>query len=207
MPRTPQTNAAPGRLNRLRHLAAARALLPYPEPESWLDIGTGYGYFPEAAKSVFPYTAFDGLDTDPRVEWARAAERIDEAHHGTLTDPDTAGRLRARYDVVSMLDHLEHTADPHEELRAALTALRPDGHLLVELPDPARGLGGRWLSTGGRPRPPHLIPARKLREELESLGCAVVAARACVPLLPYAYRVIARRQPRRARRQPRRDSA
>lgn len=45
--------------------SVARAILPFPEPESWLDVGTGDARFPEAARQVFPYTSFDGLDPTP----------------------------------------------------------------------------------------------------------------------------------------------
>ncbi|WP_338898697.1 class I SAM-dependent methyltransferase [Streptomyces sp. TG1A-60] len=179
-----------GRLRRRHHRAAARAMLPYPEPESWLDAGTGHGYFPEAAREIHPYTAFDGLDPTPRVERARVAGRVEEAHQGLLTDPEIAVRLRARYDVVSMFHHLEHTADPREELRAARTVLRPGGHLLVEVPDPVRPFGtlalrGRlpWKSCD-RPCPLHLMPLRNLLAELESLGYEVLTARARAPSRP-----------------------
>ncbi|WP_200304417.1 class I SAM-dependent methyltransferase [Streptomyces adelaidensis] len=188
-----------GRLRRRHHRVAARAMLPYPEPESWLDVGTGHGYFPEAAREVHPYTSFDGLDPTPRVERALAAGRIEEAHEGLLTDPAIVARLRARYDVVSMFHHLEHTADPREELRAARAALRPGGHLLVEVPDPARPfgtlpVGGRWpWKQSERPRPLHLMPLRNLLAELESLGYEVLTTRACAPLPPRAHRIIARR--------------
>ncbi|WP_189781623.1 class I SAM-dependent methyltransferase [Streptomyces capitiformicae] len=188
-----------GRLRRRHHRAAARAMLPYAEPESWLDVGTGLGHFPETAREVHPYTAFDGLDPTERVERARAAGRIEEAHQGLLTDPAIAARLRARYDVVSMFHHLEHTTDPREELRAARTVLRPDGHLLVEVPDPARPFGtlphGRWWprKTHDRPRPLHLMPPRNLLAELEAQGYQVIATRACAPFPPRAHRILARR--------------
>ncbi|SPF01003.1 class I SAM-dependent methyltransferase [Streptomyces sp. MA5143a] len=188
-----------GRLRRRHHRTAARAMLPYIEPESWLDVGTGHGYFPEAAREVHPYTAFDGVDPTPRVERARAAGRIEEAYQGLLTDPEITARLRARYDVVSMFHHLEHTADPRAELRAARTILRPDGHLLVEVPDPARPFGTltmvpRWPGRAhDRPRPLHLMPLRNLLAELRSLGYEVVATRSCAPFPPRAHRIIARR--------------
>ncbi|WP_406329291.1 class I SAM-dependent methyltransferase [Streptomyces sp. NBC_00203] len=174
--------------SRGRHRAAARAMLPYAEPESWLDVGTGHGHFPAVAKEVHPYTAFDGLDATRRVEKARAAGRVEEAHRGRLTDPRTAERLRARYDVVSMFHHLEHTPDPREELRAALVVLRPGGHLLVEVPDPDCAFGallGKWWVSYGQPRHLHLMPLPNLLGELESLGCEVVATDRREPHIPY----------------------
>ncbi|GAA3844696.1 class I SAM-dependent methyltransferase [Streptomyces phyllanthi] len=173
---------------RRRHRAAARAMLPYPEPESWLDVGTGHGHFPEAAREVHPYTAFDGLDATPRVERARAAGRVEEAQQGALTDPEIAGRLRGRYDVVSMFHHLEHAPDPRAELRAALDVLRPGGHLVVEVPDPACAFGtllGKWWVPYDQPRHLHLMPLGNLVRELESHGCTVVATDRRAPHIPY----------------------
>ncbi|GAA3796769.1 class I SAM-dependent methyltransferase [Streptomyces chiangmaiensis] len=171
-----------------RHRAAARAMLPFPEPESWLDIGTGHGHFPEAAKEIHPYTSFDGLDATRRVQRARAAGRIEEAHHGRLTDPEILARLRSRYDVVSMFHHLEHTPDPRAELRAALTVLRPGGHLFIEVPDPDCTFGtllGKWWVSYGQPRHLHLMPLRNLLAELESLGCVIVTTDRREPHTPY----------------------
>ncbi|WP_406167982.1 class I SAM-dependent methyltransferase [Streptomyces sp. NBC_00996] len=174
--------------SRGRHRAAARAMLPYTEPESWLDVGTGHGHFPAVAKEVHPYTAFDGLDATRRVAKARAAGRVEEAHRGRLTDSRIAERLRSRYDVVSMFHHLEHTRDPREELRAAMVVLRPGGHLLVEVPDPDCAFGallGKWWVSYGQPRHLHLMPLPNLLGELEALGCAIVATDRREPHIPY----------------------
>jgi SAM-dependent methyltransferase len=165
---------------RRRHRATARLVLRRcPEPESWLDVGTGDAAFPEAAKALFPYTSFDGTDPTPRVVRAREAQRVEEAHVGHLTAPELTARLRARYDVVTVLHHLARTPDPRAELRAALTALRPGGLILLELPDPHSAFApllGKWWHAHTQPHHVHLLPLPNIRTELESRGCTVLTA-------------------------------
>ncbi|MEV6049563.1 class I SAM-dependent methyltransferase [Streptomyces sp. NPDC052107] len=174
---------------RRRYLAAARTILPLAaEPESWLDVGTGHARFPETAKELFPYTSFDGLDPTPRVEQALQEERVEEAHIGDLTDPWVLARLRSRYDVVSMIHHLEHAPNPRAELRAALAVLRPGGHLLIELADPRcafAALLGRWWLPYGQPRHLHLLPMANLCAELAARGCEILTTDRRAPHTPY----------------------
>ncbi|MEW1779536.1 class I SAM-dependent methyltransferase [Streptomyces sp. NPDC086777] len=176
------------RAGRRRHRAAARAMLALPEPESWLDVGTGHAHFPRTAQEFFAYTSFDGLDPTLRVGRAQVEGHIEEAHCGYLAMPEVLARLRGRYDVVSMLHHLQHTPDPRAELRAALTALRPGGHVLIDVPNPRSAFGrllGRWWIPYGQPRHLHLMPPANLRAELESQGCEVLRTDRKSPHLPY----------------------
>jgi SAM-dependent methyltransferase len=156
------------------HRSTARAILRLlPEPESWLDVGSGDAHFPETARELFPYTSFDGLDPTPRVSYARHAERIEEAFVGHVTDRHITTILRARYDVVSLLQHRSPAPDPRTELRAARTLLRPGGLLLLEAP---------------------ATRSHRLRAQLESLGCTiVVTSRHLLGEFPYTHRIVARR--------------
>ncbi|MCC3770280.1 class I SAM-dependent methyltransferase [Streptomyces sp. UNOC14_S4] len=165
-----------GRGSRKRYLASARALLPFGVPRRWLDVGTGYGHFPQSARTVHPGTVFDGLDVSEGVEEGKRHGRIAEAYRGLLTE--LAPKLEGRYDTVSMFHYLEHTTDPRAELAAVRTVLAPGGHLIIEVPDPESTMSkvlGRWWLPYLQPQHLHFIPLASLRRELESLGCTVVA--------------------------------
>ncbi|MGH8901028.1 MAG: class I SAM-dependent methyltransferase [Egibacteraceae bacterium] len=153
----------------------AETLKSFDEPKSWLDVGTGHGHFCNVARDVWPQTAFDGLDQSFGVKLAEQRSWVDRGYRGSFVDlaPDLAGA----YDVVSMFHYLEHTMDPQRELEAAHMALRPGGHLLIEVPDPESRwatLLGKWWPGWLQPQHLHLIPVGNLRRRLEELGFAVV---------------------------------
>ncbi|MFF7975077.1 methyltransferase domain-containing protein [Streptomyces sp. NPDC007905] len=161
----------------------AEAMAPHdPNPKNWLDVGTGHGHFCEAARTVLPGTAFDGLDFTDGAELAAREGRVEHAYRGAF--PDLAPELAARYDVVSMFHYLEHSTDPDRELRAAHEVVRPGGHLLIEVPDPesryARLLG-RWWLPWLQPQHLHLIPVGNLRRRLTELGFTVIAEQHAEP--------------------------
>lgn len=104
-------------------------------PRSWLDVGTGWGYFAKHAAEILPDTVFDGLDQGSGVD--RALERGWLAHaYRENAFPELADELRGRYDVISMHHYMEHTLQPRAELAAAARALEPGGLLEIEMPDP-----------------------------------------------------------------------
>ena len=144
-------------------------------PENWLDVGTGHGHFCAAAREVLPHTRFDGLDQSEGVELAEREGRLDRGYRGSF--PELAPKLAGQYDVVSMFHYLEHSTEPRRELDAARQALRPDGLLLIEVPDPqsryARMLG-RWWLPWLQPQHLNLMPVANLRALLGELGFTVV---------------------------------
>ncbi|EPH45503.1 class I SAM-dependent methyltransferase [Streptomyces aurantiacus] len=170
---------------RSRRLAGVRALSRFDEPESWLDVGTGRARFPAEAREVLPYTAFDGLDSDPDLVEGVRHGRIEEAHRGRLTD--LARHLAGRYDALSMVHYLQRRPDPRGELRAAATVLRPGGHLLIEAPDPesrSARLLGKWWASYRQPRHLHFVPLANLCRELDELGFTVVDVDRRAPHVP-----------------------
>jgi SAM-dependent methyltransferase len=158
-----------------RYRSRAEALKPFGTPKSWLDVGTGHGHFCNVARELWPQTRFDGLDQSCSVTLAEHRGWIAHAYQGDFVDlaPDLAGA----YDVVSMFHCLEHTPDPQRELKAARTALRPGGHLMIEVPDPDSpwaALLGKWWMPWLQPQHLHLFPVGNLRARLEELDFTVV---------------------------------
>ncbi len=166
----------PGRERMYRR--RAESLKPFDRtPRNWLDVGTGHGHFCATARTVFPATAFDGLDFSAGIELAERAGRIDRGFRGSFTELSRR-ELAAGYDAVSMYHYLEHSTDPRGELRAAWRAVRPGGHLLIEVPDPASRLArvlGRWWLPWLQPQHLNFLPVANLRRELTALGFTVVA--------------------------------
>jgi 2-polyprenyl-3-methyl-5-hydroxy-6-metoxy-1,4-benzoquinol methylase len=161
----------------------AESMTPHADaPKNWLDVGTGHGHFCEAARTVFPGTTFDGLDLTEGVELAEREGRVERGFRGSFVE--FAEETAEGYDVVSMFHYLEHSTEPRSELRAAWQAIRPGGHLLIEVPDPesryARLLG-RWWLPWLQPQHLHFVPVANLRQELASLGFTVVAEQHAEP--------------------------
>lgn len=150
----------------------ARAVSPIEkDPALWLDVGAGYGHFCESAQEVFPRTRFHGSDSSEGIDDALRSGRVIEAFREPLSA--LSQRLEGRYDVVSMYHYLEHTASPREELRQAAALLKPQGLLVIEVPNSdcpmSRWLGRYWLPWL-QPQHLHFVPAENLIKELTSLG-------------------------------------
>lgn len=115
-------------------------LRPFHASGRLLDIGAGSGILVEEAARL-GYAA-EGID--PSV-WlaARAAERGLKVYCGVLP-----GEVAGPFDLVTLVDVIEHVSDPVELLRQARAMLAPGGIGLIITPDvaslAARMMGARW---------------------------------------------------------------
>ncbi len=154
----------------------AEILRPFTTPRTWLDVGTGYGHFCQAAREVWPDTVFDGLDQSSGVEEAQRRGWIDHSYRGEFVA--LSDELAGRYDVISMHHYLEHTREPFDELDTVAKILPAGSYLLIELPDPESYFGhalGRWWMPWFQPQHQHMIPVRNLVQALTDRGFTAVA--------------------------------
>jgi SAM-dependent methyltransferase len=85
-----------------------------------------------------------------------------------------------KYDVITMFHVLEHLLDPVAALRSAAELLKPDGHLIVQVPNidsvQARLFKERWY---GMDPPRHLVNfnRRALETALDRAGLAIESIR------------------------------
>jgi SAM-dependent methyltransferase len=100
-----------------------------PAGASVLDIGCGTGFTLEALAERFDAW---GLEPDPAV---RARVRSSVAHRVLAGDTGDRSALGNRtFDVVLLLDVLEHVKDDRAELASAAAALAPGGKLVITVP-------------------------------------------------------------------------
>jgi SAM-dependent methyltransferase len=112
-----------------------------------LDIGCGFGNVGRFLARTG--AAVDGIEPDDeRAPVAGTALR--HVFHGSLEDASSAPDLRERYSVVTVLDVVEHFADPLAALRLATDLLDTDGRLFLFIPNSAhwsfrkKMLRGNW---------------------------------------------------------------
>jgi SAM-dependent methyltransferase len=138
-----------------------------------LDVGCGVNRLLELIRDERGCTG-TGLDFKPEiVEYVR--ERLQmPIVQGSLLDaklPDSA------YDVVFMMEYLEHELDPRAVLQEARRVTKTGGHLALELPHiaawPGRLFGARWWNLD-IPRHLMFFTPDTLRRMLDECGYELV---------------------------------
>jgi 2-polyprenyl-3-methyl-5-hydroxy-6-metoxy-1,4-benzoquinol methylase len=120
-----------------------------------LDIGGGSGWLLDAVKAVDPrVTTTQVVDIDPGAK--AAAERAGHRYFlGTVEQFDS----EEKYDLILMLNLIEHVRRPDEVLAKARSLLMPDGLLLIKTPnyDALDARIFRHRSWGGYHAPRHFV--------------------------------------------------
>jgi len=124
-----------------RGAAMADMLLPHAAKNArrYLDVGCGLGGFLVAfAQRRFDVRGFD-LDNE-RVQLARLnlqdfGASSENAVYGDLLDDAFVAGL-GRFDIITMIDVIEHVLNVPKALETLLTLLNPGGILLMEIPNP-----------------------------------------------------------------------
>lgn len=125
-------------LQALRILEVVRKLQPHGR---LLDVGAGSGILVEQAIQM----GYEAEGIEPSV-WLQklALERRLPVHLGTFPHPSASGR----FDVVSLIDVIEHVPDPIDLLRSIAVKLSDNGIAVIVTPDvssmAARILGWKW---------------------------------------------------------------
>lgn len=114
-----------------------------PLASTWLDIGAGAGLLVAEARR----RGLDAVGVEPSHALVSAAPSVNgvELLQGIFPHPALAMR---KFDVISLVDVIEHVSSPVALLSECRRALTPDGVILVVTPDvgslTARCLGSRW---------------------------------------------------------------
>lgn len=115
----------------------------HPGARTGLDIGAASGLLVRTGRDA----GLDMVGVEPSASLVEVARRTNgvELKHGVYPHPELEGR---RFDLVFLVDVIEHVDDPLELLRSCGDALAPGGVALVVTPDigsvTARMMGRRW---------------------------------------------------------------
>lgn len=109
--------------------------------KSLLDVGAGSGILVEEAIAL----GFDAEGVEPSACLCeRALDHDIKLHHGVLGQVE----LTKKYDIVTIVDVIEHIDNPVGLLKQARSVLKEDGVILIVTPDvksfAARLLGWKW---------------------------------------------------------------
>jgi 2-polyprenyl-3-methyl-5-hydroxy-6-metoxy-1,4-benzoquinol methylase len=96
-----------------------------------LDVGTGAGGTLKWLKSIFPNAATTGVE----LNFELMEELRRNADVAIIGSVDQQFAQLKTYDLILLLDVLEHVADPISTLRKIVSLLEPRGHVIVSVPN------------------------------------------------------------------------
>lgn len=186
-----------------KHIAERRAswLLQFTAPGALLELGSGRGFFLDAAR----HRGFEPLGIEPSPDLAsRASDDFGvEVKQGFPDEVDLASR---RFGSVCMFHVLEHVEEPVALLRQLAERLVEPGLIVLEVPNIASAMARRRAEGWGAVQPDNLhitqFTPSTLRSTAERAGLEIVAIDTISPwhyipranrwrhraLLGYAYR-------------------
>lgn len=113
----------------LRALIERRISLPEPDAARILEVGCGTGHNFQMLRH---FGRLDGLELDSAAR-AIASQRLGHAVMDSPL-PELSGVPMGAYDLIAMLDVLEHIDDDKAALTSLMRRLRPGGRILLTVP-------------------------------------------------------------------------
>ena len=176
------------RRSNFRHLTRLIAGYVDPaQPLQLLDVGASTGLFLDTVRALYPHWRLNGIEaSSAAVEVCRRLFGLALLHgmfESAYAIPD------ASQDVVTMLDFLEHVANPMLVAQAAWRCLKPGGILAITTPNidswTARIFGPRWWSF----RAMHTLyfSPLSMRQMLARAGFRIVSMRGLIRLFSLRY--------------------
>ncbi len=158
------------------HLAfIGAAASRFPGRVKLLDVGCGSGTLIGLLKS----RGFEVLGVDTSEEASRAADR-ESGVRVIVGELMEAGFREGEFDIVTLFHVMEHVTNPREVLRHVLRILRPNGAVVLQVPNidswQFRWFGAKWY---GLDIPRHVVDysLKAMVKLLEDSGFSVVRVR------------------------------
>ena len=156
------------------------------EKKSLLDIGASAGVFLDTVREAFPHWDLSGVE--PSTDAVKKCEDIFhiKLQQGVFEETEIE---HEKYDVITMLDLIEHVHNPSRVIEAAYRCLKPGGLMLITTPNiqswTARFFRRRWWSF----RLMHTLyfSPLSIRQMLAKEGFRVVKMRGLIRLFSLRY--------------------
>jgi len=165
-------------------LESIRKLVPI--DADMLDVGCATGIFLDAAQKLFPRWKVSGVEASASAVDTCMNKYGIKAKRGMFENMETPTQ---KYDIVTMLDVIEHASDPMAMVQKANSCLVPNGLLVVTTPNigswTARLFGRRWW--GFRRMHTLYFSRLSMRQMLARGGFRVIQTRGLVRFFSITY--------------------